>query len=174
MNPDDVKARVLAVLGSGIFLVIVPGTVAGYIPWRICRWHAHTAFFGFAVFRGIGGLLIAVGVVLLLEAFLRFALQGVGTPAPILPPKHLVIGGSYRHVRNPMYCAVVALILGQGLLFGDSGVLLYGLCVWFFCHLFVVFYEEPALRKKFPGDYAIFSANVPRWIPRLTPWKEGA
>src|SRR5208337_579923 len=110
MNSDGVKARVLAVLGSGIFLVIVPGTVAGYIPWLICRWNAQPPFFGFAAFRGIGSLLIAVGVVLLLEAFLRFALQGLGTPAPTLPPKHLVITGSYRHVRNPMYCAVVALI----------------------------------------------------------------
>jgi protein-S-isoprenylcysteine O-methyltransferase Ste14 len=173
MNSADAKARMLAVLGSGVFLFIAPGTVAGYIPWRICRWHVHPSFLGFAALRGIGGLLMAVGGVILLDAFLRFALQGFGTPAPILPPKRLVITGSYHHVRNPMYCAVVALILGQGLLFGNRGVLLYGLCAWFFFHLFVVIYEEPALRRKFPGDYAVFRVNVPRWIPRLTSWKEG-
>jgi protein-S-isoprenylcysteine O-methyltransferase Ste14 len=174
MNSADTKARMIAVLGSGIFLFIAPGTFAGYIPWRLCRWHVHPAFFGFTALRAIGSLLIAVGGLILLDAFLRLALQGIGTPAPILPPKRLVITGSYRHVRNPMYCSVVALILGQGLLFGDRGVLIYGLCAWFFFHLFVVFYEEPALRRKFPGDYEALSANVPRWIPRLTPWEESA
>jgi protein-S-isoprenylcysteine O-methyltransferase Ste14 len=172
VNSVDLKARIFASAGTAIFLFVAPGTVAGYVPWWMGRWHVHAPFFGFIALRVLGGLLIAVGSVILVDAFLRFALQGIGTPAPILPTKHLVVTGSYRYVRNPMYVAVVSLILGQGLIFGNSRVFVYGLCAWFVSHIFVIIYEEPALRRSFPADYAIFSAHVPRWIPRLTPWQE--
>jgi protein-S-isoprenylcysteine O-methyltransferase Ste14 len=118
-------------------------------------------------------ILMGLGAVILVEAFLRFALKGVGTPAPIYPTKRLVVTGTYRYVRNPMYVSVVSLILGQGVFFGDIRVLLYGLVAWLVTHLFVLFYEEPTLRKSFPAEYATFCAHVPRWIPRLTPWREG-
>jgi protein-S-isoprenylcysteine O-methyltransferase Ste14 len=167
------ESRALPLIGTAIFLFVVPGTVAGYVPWLICKRSVHAPFFGFTALRVAGGVLIAAGIVILLEAFLRFALQGLGTPAPILPPKRLVATGSYRYVRNPMYVAVVSLILGQGLIFGDVRVIVYGLCAWLITHLFVLFYEEPTLRRSFPADYAVFSAHVPRWIPRLTPWHEG-
>jgi len=172
-NFEDVRTRASALSGTAIFLFVAPGTVAGYIPWLIGRWHLHPSFLGFAAIRVIGGLLIAAGIVILLETFLRFALQGIGTPAPIFPTRHLVVAGSYRYVRNPMYVAVVSLILGQGLIFGDMRILVYGLCVWSLTHLFVVIYEEPTSRRSFPEDYPVFTANVPRWIPRLTPWHEG-
>jgi protein-S-isoprenylcysteine O-methyltransferase Ste14 len=69
-----------------------------------------------------------------------------------------------------MYVAAVSLILGQALFFGDIRIFVYGLCGWLVTHLFVVTYEEPTLRRTFPADYAVFAANGPRWIPRLTPW----
>jgi protein-S-isoprenylcysteine O-methyltransferase Ste14 len=169
-NSVDLKTRVLALSGTAIFLFVAPGTVAGYIPWLICKWHVHARFFGFTALRLLGCLLSAAGIVILLEAFLRFALQGIGTPAPIFPTKHLVVTGPYRFVRNPMYVAVVSLILGQALIFGDIRIFVYGLCAWFVAHLFVMTYEEPTLRRSFADDYAVFSAHVPRWIPRLTPW----
>jgi protein-S-isoprenylcysteine O-methyltransferase Ste14 len=169
----DVKTRAFALLGTALFLFVAPGTVAGYIPWLIGRWHFDPSLLRLTAFRVMGGLLIAAGIVILLETFLRFALQGIGTPAPIFPTKHLVVAGSYRYVRNPMYFAVVSLILGQGLIFGDIRTLVYGLCVWSLTHLFVVIYEEPTLRKSFPENYPVFIAHVPRWIPRLTPWHEG-
>jgi len=172
MNSVDLRARLFAGLGSAIFFVVAPGTVAGYVPWLIGGWQVHAPFFGFAAVRVVGGLLIGAGTVLLIEAFLRFALQGIGTPAPIYPTKHLVVTGSYRFVRNPMYVALVSFILGQGLIFGDVGVLLYGLCCWLAMHLFVLIYEEPTLRRTFPADYRAFSSHVPRWIPRVTPWHE--
>jgi protein-S-isoprenylcysteine O-methyltransferase Ste14 len=172
MTYVGLKARVFAVLGTTVFLFVAPGTVAGFVPWWIGRWHGHAQFFGFSALRAMGGLLMAGGTVILMEAFLRFALQGIGTPAPILPPKHLVVRGSYRFVRNPMYVAVISLILGQGLVFGDIRILVYGLCAWFVAHLFVLIYEEPTLRRSFPVEYAVFSAHVPRWIPRLAPWHE--
>ena len=108
------------------------------------------------------------GVPLLLDSFARFALKGLGTPAPVFPTRHLVVSGLYRYVRNPMYLAVVAVIVGQGLLFGDVRVLEYALIPWLAAHLFVLFYEEPTLRRSFGAEYEIYRANVPRWIPCLS------
>ena len=168
---DETGARVWALAESLIFLFIVPGTVAGFVPWWVGRWRVHAPFMGFAALRVAGGLLMAAGAVILVDAFLRFALKGLGTPAPFLPPKHLVVTGSYRYVRNPMYVAVVSLILGQALLLGDYRVFVYGVCVWAITHVFVVAYEEPKLRGSFPEEYAVFCIHVHRWAPRLTPWQ---
>ena len=114
---------------------------------------------------------MAAGAAVVLEAFARFALQGIGTPAPVFPTQHLVVQGSYRFVRNPMYVAVTALILGQALFLGDKHLLVYAIFPWLAAHLFVVLYEEPTLRKTFGEEYQAYSAHVPRWIPRLTPWR---
>ena len=120
------------------------------------------------VFRTAG--LVLPAALLLLDAFARFAWEGRGTPAPIAPTESLVASGPYRFVRNPMYVAVVSLILGQGLLFGSAATLAYGAIVWLTVHLFVVFYEEPTLSAAHP-TYGAYRAAVPRWLPRLTPWK---
>src|SRR4051794_40128972 len=108
--------KALAMVGSAVFLVIAPGFVAGFVPWWISSWRLTSPFFGIPFFRIVGGILIVIGVIGLLDSFARFAVQGLGTPAPILPTRHLVITGLYRYVRNPMYVAVVSTILGQGLL----------------------------------------------------------
>ena len=117
-----------------------------------------------------GAALIAAGAAVVLDSFARFALQGLGTPAPVFPTRRLIITGFYRYVRNPMYVAVVAIILGQGLLFGNVVLLGYGTLGWLVCYLFVVLYEEPTLRASFGPDYERFRAAVPRWIPRMSPW----
>jgi protein-S-isoprenylcysteine O-methyltransferase Ste14 len=163
--------RILAALGSAIFLVIAPGIIAGYVPWRICRWRIGAPLLGISLLRIAGILLLIPASFVLLDCFARFALQGLGTPAPVFPTKHLVVSGFYRYVRNPMYVAVVTLILGQGLLCGSASVLEYGLAVWAGFHLFVLMYEEPTLRGKYGSEYLEFCANVPRWIPRLRPWQ---
>jgi protein-S-isoprenylcysteine O-methyltransferase Ste14 len=115
--------------------------------------------------------LVGLGIIPVLESFARFAWKGLGTPAPIAPTKHLVVSGFYRYVRNPMYVGVVSAILGQALLFGDVRLLAYAAAVWLATFLFVVVYEEPALRRQFGEEYANFRKHVPRWIPRLRPWK---
>ena len=163
--------RIAAIVGSAIFLVIAPGIVAGYVPWRICRWHVEAPLLGTSSLRVIGMLLIAEGLSVLLDSFTRFALNGLGTPAPILPTRHLVVTGLYRYVRNPMYIAVVSLILGQGLFFGSVLVLEYGIAVWVGFYLFVLIYEEPTLRKSYGPEYEEFCANVPRWIPHFRAWR---
>jgi protein-S-isoprenylcysteine O-methyltransferase Ste14 len=163
--------RPAAALGSFVFLLVAPGTVAGLIPWSMTGWrlppHAPLAL------QAAGVALIAAGFWLLLECFARFALQGRGTPAPIAPPEHLVVTGPYRRVRNPMYVAVTALNLGQAALFADTRVLVYAGVLWIAFHLFVLVYEEPTLRGAFPRDYAAYFAAVPRWIPRIAPWRGG-
>lgn len=161
--------RAGAILGSAIFLVVAPGAVAGYLPWTICHWRFAPPLVGVFFFRIIGALMIASGLPVLLDSFARFAIQGLGTPAPVAPPQHLVVTGLYRYVRNPMYVAVLSLIFGQGLLFGCVRLLEYGLVVWLGFFAFVLLYEEPALRRKFGEEYEEFCARVPRWIPRLKP-----
>jgi protein-S-isoprenylcysteine O-methyltransferase Ste14 len=166
--------RFRAILGSILFLFVAPGIVAGAIPWAISQYQLGPPLLGFEPLRWLGALLLLFGGVLLLETFSRFALQGIGTPAPIAPTKTLVVTGSYRFVRNPMYVAVVSLILGQALLFGNVFVLGYGLVVWLTVHLFVLGYEEPTLARDYGEQYDHYRANVRRWIPRLTPWTDQA
>jgi protein-S-isoprenylcysteine O-methyltransferase Ste14 len=172
-HPDDRIRRVFALLGTALFLVLAPGCVAGLVPWWISRWQFRAPFPGYAPLHAIGAIRIAAGMFGVLDSFARFALLGLGTPAPVFPTRHLVVKGFYRYVRNPMYVAVVAVILGQALLFGDVRVFKYGLFAWLVARLFVLAYEEPTLRKTFGAEYESFRANVPRWIPRLAPWRGG-
>jgi protein-S-isoprenylcysteine O-methyltransferase Ste14 len=162
--------RVLAIVGSAIFLVVAPGFVAGLAPWWISRWRLDPLFFGIPILRLAGGMLMTLGVIGLLDSFVRFAVQGVGTPAPVFPTRHLVVTGLYRYVRNPMYVAVVSTILGQGLIFGNVTLVEYGGLIWLLFHVFVPIYEEPTLRATFGSEYRLFCTEVPRWIPRFTPW----
>ena len=120
--------------------------------------------------RIAGGLLMTLGAAGLLDSFIRFAFEGIGTPAPVFPTRYLVVTGLYRYVRNPMYVAVVSAILGEGLFLGNASLLEYGAVVWLLFHFFVLVYEEPILSAGFGEAYSEFCAAVPRWIPRLTPW----
>jgi protein-S-isoprenylcysteine O-methyltransferase Ste14 len=164
-------SKAIAVLGSALFFVIAPLVLAGFVPWWVTQWEFRPAFFGVDLTRILGGILIIVGVPGVVDSFARFALEGLGTPAPIAPPQKLVVTGLFRYVRNPIYIAVVAVILGQALLFGDPRLLWYGAILWLFFHVAVVMFEEPALKQTFGAEYESFRANVPRWIPRLTPWR---
>ena len=151
-----------------MFLIIAPGVVGGLIPWLLTGWAAHEWW---PPVRVVGGLMIGAGLAILLEAFGRFVVEGVGTPAPVAPTERLVIGGSYRYVRNPMYLAVAGLILGQALLLGQSELLLYAAGFGVAVAAFVHGYEEPALARRFGAEYEGYRRAVPAWRPRLTPWE---
>jgi protein-S-isoprenylcysteine O-methyltransferase Ste14 len=166
----DAMRRTRSVLGTILFLIAAPGVVAGLVPYLLTRWTLGPALLGFEPLRWLGVVLMIPAAGLLLDAFRRFAWEGRGTPAPIAPTETLVASGPYRYVRNPMYVAVVELIVGQGLLFGSAATLAYGVAAWLTMHLFVVFYEEPRLLADH-ADYAAYQAGVPRWWPRLTPWQ---
>ena len=170
----DRKRRVLAIIGSVVFLLIAPLTVAGWVPWWITHWRVELDLGDFPLLRVVGVLLILAGVPVLLDSFARFAIQGLGTPAPLFPTRHLVVQGIYRYVRNPMYVAVVTVVLGQALFLGSLRLLEYGAILWLGFHLFVLVYEEPTLRSTFGEEYKTFCAHVPRWIPRTRPWDHSA
>ena len=163
--------KTMAVLGSALFFAVAPSSVAGLVPWWITGWEFRPPFFDLDATRAVGILLIVAGLPGLVDSFARFALQGLGTPAPIAPTQNLVMTGLYRYVRNPIYVALVAVILGQAALFGDQRLLLYGVLVWLAFHIFVLAYEEPTLRQSYGAEYESYRANVPRWLPRLTPWR---
>lgn len=170
LEAEDRARRTMAIAGSIVFFLLTPVTVAGWVPWWISHWTMHPAFRGWIALRFVGVALIVCGLPILVNSFARFALEGSGTPAPRFGTQFLIVSGFYRYVRNPMYCAVIAIIVGQGLLLGSRGILLYAVILWTLVHLFVLFYEEPSLLKSFGAEYYMYRAHVPRWIPRLTPW----
>ena len=151
--------RGLAALGSAVFFLIAPTTVAGVVPWWISQWRLQAPFFDLQLIRWFGVVLILLGIPVLVETFTRFALQGGGTPAPVAPTQHLVITGPNRYVRNPIYLALVAIVLGQGLILGNARLLVYGALLWIGFHIFVLAYEEPTLRRTFGTEYDTYCAN---------------
>ena len=160
------RSRGISALGTLVFLVLAPGTVAGLIPWWLTPWRFQAPLFGWAG-RIVGGLLVFAGLLVLLDSFARFAFVGRGTPAPLVPTERLVISGLYRHVRNPMYLAVVSMIFGQALLFGSTTLVWYGALVWLAFHVFVRVYEEPTLRRRYGAEYDRYRAEVRRWRPSV-------
>jgi protein-S-isoprenylcysteine O-methyltransferase Ste14 len=166
--------RASATLLTAVFILIVPTTVVGLVPWLICGWRIAPTPLDPPFLRFAGVPLLACGVVFALDAMRRFAWEGRGTPAPPLPPGILVVTGLYRYVRNPMYVSILLILIGQGLLFASPGLFLYAACAWLATHLFVCFYEEPTLRRTFGAQYTDYCAHVHRWIPRLRPWKRNS
>jgi len=159
-----------AALGSALFLLLAAGIGAGLVPWWISHWIVHAPLFGVLLIRALGASLVVLGIIVVVDSFARFAFQGLGTPAPVFPARHLVVTGFYRYVRNPIYLAAVSVILGEGLILGNVNVLAYGVLAWLGTNWFVVAYEEPTLRKTFGPEYDAFCRNVPRWVPRPSPW----
>lgn len=143
-----------------VFFVMAPVVVAGVVPWWMAGWTLEQSGWSMA-----GWPLLVAGLVVLLDSVRRFAVEGLGTPAPIYPTELLVVTGLYRYVRNPMYLAVVGIILAQALLFGSVKLVGYGMAVWAIFHLFVLFYEEPKLRKTYPSEYGDYCRAVRRWMP---------
>jgi protein-S-isoprenylcysteine O-methyltransferase Ste14 len=146
--------------------VLLPGIVAGYVPWR---------FFGVGEIAlaltdplQVSGLLATVaGVALLAVCIWEFAKTGRGTLSPADPPKALVVGGLYRRVRNPMYLSVATILLGESMMARSPALL--GYCAAWFAvvNLFVIGYEEPMLRRQFGQSYDEYAAAAGRWLPRL-------
>jgi len=149
-----------ALLWSAIFV----GTVAGYVPWR---------FFGFvpgrirlaSVTGGLGLLLVAAGGLLALACVTEFVRTGLGTPAPMDPPRELVARGPYRYVRNPMYVGVFTVLCGEALLVRSYALLGWAVAWLAIIHLVVVVYEEPTLKAKFGASYERYTRRVGRWWP---------
>jgi protein-S-isoprenylcysteine O-methyltransferase Ste14 len=165
--------RPIAAVGSAVFFLLAPGVVVGLIPWSLTHWQAREPLPYWAPMRVLGGVLLVAGLVVLIQAFVRFVVEGLGTPAPVAAPERLVVGGVYRYVRNPMYVAVLAAIVGQALLLGRLGLLMYAAAAWLVVAAFVRWYEEPTLTRRFGAEYETYRRAVPAWWPRLRPWEPG-
>jgi protein-S-isoprenylcysteine O-methyltransferase Ste14 len=126
-----------------------------------------------ALVRVLGVVLLVAGLVAVIQAFVRFVVEGLGTPVPFAAPERLVVGGLYRHVRNPMYVAALAIVVGQSLTLGQPVLLAYAVALWFVAASFVRWYEKPTLSRRFGARYEAYRRAVPAWRPRLRPWRPG-
>jgi protein-S-isoprenylcysteine O-methyltransferase Ste14 len=154
----------MTVLKSLFYLVFEAGLFALYIPLTILR-------SGPRMETGIFSLLAIplwfTGSVVILQCFWDFAFRGRGTPAPMDPPKELVVAGFYRYVRNPIYVGVILIFLGHFLWFGYWALLMYTVLSFIGVHFFILLYEEPTLKKTFGARYEKYLETVPRWIPGM-------
>src|SRR5918999_5174557 len=162
--------RTRAAAGSLVCLAVAPGVVAGLVPWWLTGWRVEEPLPYWLPLRVVGAILVVAGAAVVLDSFARFALEGLGTPAPVAPTKHLVVGGLYRHVRNPMYLAVGATIVGQALLLGQPILFAYAATFAVAVAAFVRSYEEPTLSARYGEQYAAYRRAVPAWWPRLRAW----
>lgn len=147
-----------------LFTLLIPGTVAVYLPLIIAWGRGFTSNPWLLV---PGSLVIALGKGIYAWTVWDFASFGRGTPLPIDAPKKLVVRGLYRYVRNPMYIGVFLVILGWASMFASGWLLLYALGMGIVIHLFVVGYEEPGLLELFGEEYEAYRAAVNRWLPRI-------
>jgi protein-S-isoprenylcysteine O-methyltransferase Ste14 len=155
-------------LRSILFACLGPGMVTVVIPYFLFSSEFATRFDNTAPWRYLGLVPISVGAGILFRCIWDFAVTGRGTLAPVDPPRHLVVRGLYRYVRNPMYVGVVSILLGEALLFLSRALLWYAVGFWTLAHLFVVLYEEPVLRRQFDESYDNYCRRVHRWLPRRT------
>src|SRR5918999_30638 len=163
--------RTMAAVGSSLFFALAPGFVAGVVPWWLTRWQVRDPLPYWAPLRILGVILIVAGVSVLIHAFVRFVVEGRGTPAPVAPTERLVVGGLYRYVRNPMYLGVLAAIVGQALVLGQPRLLGYALVLFGVVAAFVRWYEEPVLSRRFGAQYHEYRRAVPAWWPRRRAWR---
>ncbi len=154
------------IFGTVIFTILVPGSVTVLVPYLLLA-SGLGCFYDIGGFRFIGLVLIILGAAFYLWTASDFTFAGRGTPAPIAPPRLLVSRRLYQVNRNPMYTGVLLVLLGEAVFFMSLALLAYAVLVWLLFHLFVVYYEEPNLRKKFGASYEEYCRAAPRWIPGL-------
>ena len=155
----------MVVLKTLLFTVMVPGTVTVLFPYLLLSSQLDFLHLELGWLQWVGLAPIVLGGLVWCAGALAFI--GRGTPAPIDPPKTLVVRGPYRFVRNPMYVGVWSVLIGEAVFFESAVLLAYSVLVLTVFHLFVVLYEEPTLRRLFGDSYERYCDSVPRWVPRL-------
>jgi len=155
--------KTLLAIRSLLFLILIPGTVAGYIPLRILRASKPMFIPRISTASVLAGCLTLFGAFVLLRCVWDFLFAGRGTLAPFDPPKLLVVRGLYRFTRNPMYNGVLAALAGEAWLFRSTALLQYAVLMLILFHLVVVLYEEPTLESRFGESYRAYRGVVPRW-----------
>ena len=164
--------RFLLAFRSLAAVVLLPGTVGGYIPFRMLHASDQLHLPQLSPSSLAAAALSVVGAAVLFRCVWDFFSTGQGTLAPVDPPKRLIVGGLYRFTRNPMYNGVLAVLLGEAWLFQSAGLIRYALLVLCAFHLFVVFYEERTLEARFGESYLAYRKGVPRWGFTVHPYEE--
>ena len=148
-----------------VFTIVVPGTVAFWLPGMILDSSRLVILRPWSVSQYVALVLLTAGALMYLRCLWEFAARGRGIPAPIDHPKQLVVTGLYRYVRNPMYVGVLLFLLGEALFLQYLGFLWYTIGWFVFVNLAIVLYEEPNLRRKFGDSYVHYASAVHRWMP---------
>ena len=149
------------------YAILFVSIVLVFVPARLLSW------FGIGLPQSIGiqqicaMIVSGVGAFVALWCVLTFVQMGRGTPAPFDSPRNMVVQGPYRIVRNPMYVGAGCAVIGAALFFGSLQLLAYAGLFFLLAHLFVVFYEEPRLRRSFGQEYSAYCRTVKRWLPKL-------
>ena len=155
------------VLLPGVVTVLVPLLILIGTDWDL-GWGLGVAASSLGILIGLA--LVVAGFALWLWTVRLFAQRGRGTLAPWDPPKSLVVEGPYCYVRNPMIAAVLAALAGEALLFGSPALLAWFAAFFTVNYAFFALHEEPSLERRFGDEYRTYKRNVPRWLPRRTPW----
>ena len=156
--------QVRLVLKAIFFMLLFPGTVTSLVPYLIIRSRGVDELPGLNVLTIFSLITGVIGITMLLYRIWEFAFYGKGTLSTIDPPKVLVVRGLYKHTRNPMYLAVVCILVSEAIFFRSRDILLYAVIIFLIFHLFVIFYEEPHLRKIFGERYEKYFSLIPRWV----------
>jgi protein-S-isoprenylcysteine O-methyltransferase Ste14 len=148
-----------------VFTILQPGLVAGLVPLLIA-WASGADLLPAATtpLRVAGLIIAAIGVVITALCIIRFAREGRGTLSPLDPTKRLVTGGLYRYSRNPMYVGVMLILLGQGVFWQSAAIALYAAVVFTAFNLFIIFHEEPRLKRDFGKEYEAYIKRTGRWV----------
>ena len=146
-----------------LFTVLIPGTVGVYLPLRLAGLGQRPPAWAWF----LAAPLLLAGAFVYFWCLWNFAVTGRGTPAPIDPPKKLIVRGPHRYVRNPMYLGVLSVVFGWAVLFRSTEILVYGIGVALLFHLVVIVIEEPSLRRLFGAEYEEYCRSVRRWVPTV-------
>jgi protein-S-isoprenylcysteine O-methyltransferase Ste14 len=165
--------RTQAAAGSAVFFLVGPGLEAGVGPYLLVGAGGWDDAGWPAAVRAAGVAVMVAGVAVLVAVFAAFVREGAGTPSPKAPAARLIVGGAYRHVRNPMYVATAAVIVGEALAFAQPVLLVAAALYVATLATFGRLVEEPRLARRFGARYDEYRAHVPAWRPRRTPWRGG-
>lgn len=148
-----------------LFTILQPGVVAGLVPYLLLRTDQKERILQpFYILQYMGLLLFVFGFLVMMNCILNFAIHGKGTLSPADPTKKLVIAGLYKYSRNPMYVGVILMLIGEAVFFQSESLWIYSMLIFVVFHLFIVFFEEPRLKKDFGAEYDQFCNKVRRWV----------
>jgi protein-S-isoprenylcysteine O-methyltransferase Ste14 len=168
-------STLLALLRHVFAIAALPFVMAVLIPiwiWRRYEGGPVSDLFALSILAKVAGLcFLLTGLFLFVHSLRRFATDGKGTLAPWDPPRHLVIRGPYRFVRNPMISGVIFILIGEALVLFSPPHALWALTFFAINAVYIPLLEEPQLRHRFGAEYIEYCKHVPRLVPRLRPWQ---